>query len=98
MELGAAADESRPELTSHLPSSHPRQVDVVRPVGRPWLHLGEVSVKIQLADIVPQKLAQAHWKIIVAVDDRELCENPFHPFPGRLPVFVWEGGCLSPTS
>lgn len=53
MELGAAADESRPELPSHLASPHPRQVDVVRPVGRPWLHLGEVSVKIQLADVIP---------------------------------------------
>ena len=98
MELGAAADESRPELTTHLPSPHPRQVDVVRPVGRPWLHLGEVSVKVQLADVIPQKLAQTHRKIIVAVDDRELCEDPFHPLPRGLTVFSWEGGCLSSSS
>ena len=98
MELGAAADESRPELASHLALSHTGQVDVVGPVGRPWLHLGQVSVKVQLADVVPQQLAQTHWEIIVAVDDWELCEDPCHPFPGGLPVFVLEGGGLSSSS
>ena len=89
MELGIAADESGPELTSHLPFPHPRQVDVVGPVGCPRLHLGKVGVKIQLADVVPQQLAKTHRKIIVAVDDRELCEDPFHPFPGALAVSAW---------
>ena len=76
MELGAAADESRPELPSHLASPHAGQVDVVCPVGGPGLHLGQVAVKVKQADVVPEQLAQSHGEIIVAVDDWELCENP----------------------
>ena len=94
MELGAAADESRPELTSHLPSPHPGQVDVVGPVGGPRLHLGQVAVEIEQADVVPEQLAQTHREIIVAVDDWELCEDPRHPLPSGLTVFAWQGGCL----